>query len=148
MVVFGLKLSIEPTGEIAQGFGQGLFGIFGRRLAGRAVARDVHRHGIFVIVAAAVADLGGELVEVSALDDLQAIGDAMQSRIRRGVVPDARGRALGVGPVALETDAPSPWLQKPENQMQGLARVPPPIRRTGVVLKRTPRISQTLSKSS
>lgn len=32
--------------------------------------------------------------------------------------------------------------------MQGLARVPPPIRRTGVLFTRMPRISQTRSKSS
>lgn len=93
-----------------------------------------------------MADLGGKLVKIPALDGLQSVGDAMQSGIRRGVVPDARGRAPGVGPVALE--APSPWLQNPENQMLGLARVPPPIRRTEVVFRRMPRISQTRSKSS
>ena len=102
MVVFDLKLAVEPAGEITQGFGHDLFSIFGGRLPGRAVARDVHRHGVFVIVAATVADLGGELVEVPPLDGLQAVGDAMQSRIRRGVVPDVRGGAPGVGPVAFE----------------------------------------------
>lgn len=102
VIVFGLKLSIEPTGEIAQGFGQGLFGIFGRRLAGRAVARDVHRHGIFVIVSATVTGLGGELVEVPPLDGLQAVGDAVQRRVRRGVVPDAHRCAFRVPEVPLE----------------------------------------------
>ena len=102
VIVFGLKLSIEPTGEIAQGFGHGLFGIFGRRLAGRAVARDAHRHGVFVIVSATVAGLGGKLVEVPPLDGLQAVGDAMQRRVRRGVVSDVRGGATGVGPIAFE----------------------------------------------
>ena len=79
-----------------------------------------------MIVAATVADLGGELVEVPPLDGLQPVGDAMQP----------------------SKQAPSPWLQKPENQMQDLARVPPPIRRTGVLFTRMPRISQTRSKSS
>jgi hypothetical protein len=55
-----------------------------------------------VVVATAVADLGSELVEVPPLDGLQPVGYAMQRRVRRGVVPDARGRALGVGPVTFE----------------------------------------------
>lgn len=50
-----------------------------------------------------MADLGGELVEVPPLDGLQAVGDAVQRRVRRGVVPNARGRALRMAPVALET---------------------------------------------
>ena len=102
MIVFRLKLAVEPAGQITQRLGHGLFGIFGRRSAGRAVARDVHRHGIFVIVSATVTGLGGELVEVPPLDGLQAVGDAAQRRVRRGVVPNARGRAFRMGPVALE----------------------------------------------
>ena len=49
-----------------------------------------------------MADLGGQLVEVPPLDGLQPVGDAMQGCVRWGVVPDARCRALGVGPVAFE----------------------------------------------
>ena len=49
-----------------------------------------------------MADLGGKLVEVPPLDGLQPIDDAMQRRVGRGVVPDARGGALGVGPVAFK----------------------------------------------
>jgi hypothetical protein len=49
-----------------------------------------------------MADLGGELVEVPSLDGLQPVGYAMQRRVLGRVVPDARGRALGLGPVALE----------------------------------------------
>lgn len=49
-----------------------------------------------------MADLGGKLVEVPALDGLQPVGDVMQRRIRRGVVSDVRGGAPGVGPVAFE----------------------------------------------
>jgi hypothetical protein len=48
-------------------------------------------------------NLGGELVEVPSLDGQQAVGDTMQRRVRGRVVPDARGRALGVGPAALKT---------------------------------------------
>ena len=47
-------------------------------------------------------DLSSELVEVPPLDGLQPVGDAMQRRVRGRVIPDTRGRALGVGPVALE----------------------------------------------
>ena len=102
MVVFGLKLAIDPTCEITQRFGHNFVRILSRRLPDRAVARDVNGHGIFVVVATTVADLSGELVEVPPLDGLQAVGDAVQRRVRRGVVPNARGRTLGVGPVALE----------------------------------------------
>jgi hypothetical protein len=49
-----------------------------------------------------MAGLGGELVEVPPLDGLQPVGDTVQRRVARGVVTDACGRALGVGPVALE----------------------------------------------
>ena len=55
-----------------------------------------------MIVAATVADLGGELVEVSPLDGLQLVGDVMQRRVRRGIVPCARCRALGMAEIALE----------------------------------------------
>ncbi|MPM00164.1 hypothetical protein SDC9_46387 [bioreactor metagenome] len=55
-----------------------------------------------MVVAAAVADLGSELVEVTPLDGLQPVGDAVQRRIGRGVVPDARGRALGVAEIPFE----------------------------------------------
>jgi hypothetical protein len=55
-----------------------------------------------VVVAATVAGLGGELAEVPPLDGLQPVGDTVQRRVARGVVTDAWGRALGVGPVALE----------------------------------------------
>ena len=102
MVVFSLKLAVKPAGQITQRLCNDLFRVFGRRLPGRAVARNIDRHGVLVVVAAAVADLGGELVEVPPLDGLQPVGDAMQRRVRRGVVPDAGNRALGVGPIALE----------------------------------------------
>ena len=102
MVVFILKLAVEPAGQITQRLGHDLLGVFGRRLPGRAVPRDVNGHGVFVVVAATVAGLGGELVEVPPLDGLQPVSDTMQSGIRRSVVSDARGRALGVGPVAFE----------------------------------------------
>ena len=59
-----------------------------------------------------MADLGGELVEVPPLDGLQPVGDGMERRVRGRVVPDVRGGAPGVGPVAFErrsiTLAPEP----------------------------------------
>ena len=55
-----------------------------------------------MIVASAVADLGSELVEVPPLYGLQPVGDAVQRRVRWGVVADARGRTLSVRPIALE----------------------------------------------
>ena len=102
VVVFGLKLAVEPSGQVAQRLGHYLLGVFGLRLPSRAVARDVNRHGVFVVVATTAADLGGELVEVPPLDGLQPVGDAVQRGIKGRIVPDARGGALGVGPVALE----------------------------------------------
>ncbi len=100
--MFSLKLAVQPAGQIAQRLGHDLLRVLGGRLPGRAVARDVDRHCVFVVVAPAMTDLGSELVEVPALNGLQPVGDAMQRRVRRGVVPDARSRAVGVGPVALE----------------------------------------------
>ena len=64
MVVFSLKLAVEPAGQIAERLGHGLFGVFGRRLPGRAVPRDVNGNRVFVVVAPAMADLGGKLVGV------------------------------------------------------------------------------------
>ena len=103
MVVFGLELAVEPAGEIADRLGHNLFGILGRRLPGRAVARDVDRHAILVVIAAPVADFRSKLVEIPPLDGLQPVGDAVQRRVLGRVVPDARGRALGVGPIAFQT---------------------------------------------
>ena len=64
VVVFRLKLPVEPAGEIAQSLGHDLLGILGGRLPGRTVARDVNGHRVFMVVAPAVADLGRELVDV------------------------------------------------------------------------------------
>ena len=102
VVVFSLKLAVEPTGQIAHRLGHDLVGVLSRRLTGWAVPRDVDQHAVFVVVAAPMAGLGGELVEVPALDGLQAVGDAMQRRVGRRVVPGARGRALGVAEIPLE----------------------------------------------
>ena len=103
MVVFGLKLAVEPTGEIADRLNHGLLGIRGGRLPAWAVAGDVHGHGVFVIIAAAVADRGGKLVEVAPLYGLMPVGDAVQSRVLGNLVPDTRGRALGVADVCFKT---------------------------------------------
>ena len=46
-----------------------------------------------------MARLGDKLVEVSALHGQQPVGDAMQGRIRRGIVADALVRALGMAEI-------------------------------------------------
>jgi len=49
-----------------------------------------------------MADLGGQLVEVTPLNGPKPVGDAMQGCVGRSVVPDARGRALGVAKIPFE----------------------------------------------
>ncbi len=49
-----------------------------------------------------MADLGGQLVEVTPLNGPKPVGDAMQGCVGRRVVPDARGRALGVAKIPFE----------------------------------------------
>ena len=53
------------------GLRHNLVGILGGRLPSRTVARDIRRHGVFVVVTATLADLGSKLVEVPPLDGLQ-----------------------------------------------------------------------------
>ena len=101
VIVFGLKLAIEPACEIAQRLGHDLLGILGGRLPGRTVARHVNDHAVFVIVAASVGRLSRELVEVPPLHGLEAVGDAVESGILQGIVTDALCRTLGVAEVAL-----------------------------------------------
>nr|CAD6628899.1 hypothetical protein RNT25_04248 [arsenite-oxidising bacterium NT-25] len=92
MVIFGFQLPIEPAGEVAQRLYNSLFTSFGWRLPGRAVARHVDAHAIFVVVAPAVGHLGVELIEVLPLSGLKTTGDAVQGLILRGVGADfARG---------------------------------------------------------
>jgi hypothetical protein len=50
-----------------------------------------------------MADLSSKLVKVAPLDGLQPVGNAMQRRILGRIVPDARGRALGVAEVCFKT---------------------------------------------
>ena len=100
--MFSLKLPIEPAGKVAQGFSDGVFAVAGRLLACRAVAHDLNGHAVFVIVAASVGRLSRELVEVPALHGLEAVGDAVESGILRGIVTDALCRTLGVAEVALK----------------------------------------------
>ena len=61
-----------------------LVSILGGRLPSRTVGRDVRRHAVFVVAAPAVAGLGGKLVEISPLDGLQPVGNAMRRRISPG----------------------------------------------------------------
>ena len=120
MVVFGLKLTAEPASEIVHGLCHGLVGVLGRRLPGRAVASDVHGHGIFVVVSAAVADPGSKPVEVPALDGLQSVGNVMQRGIPWGVVPDACGCSLGVANLALKA-GPIAMAREPGEADAGLS---------------------------
>ena len=89
VVIFNLKPAVKPPGKVAQRLGHDLFGVLGWRLPCRAVACDVHGHGVFVIVAAPVAGFGAELIEVPPPDSLQPVGDAVQGRVLWSVVADA-----------------------------------------------------------
>lgn len=88
MVIFGLELPIEPAGKIAQCLNDGLFTPLGRRLPGRAVARHVDAHAVFVVVAPTMGHIGDKLIEVLPLSALQAIRDAVQGLVLRGVGTD------------------------------------------------------------
>ena len=70
VVVFGLKLEVEPAGQIPQRRGRGQLGVLGRRLQGRAVAVEVRRIGVVVVEATAVAGLSGKLLEAPPRDGL------------------------------------------------------------------------------
>lgn len=93
------------------------------------------------------ANLGGELVEVPPLGSLQLVRDPVQRPVEERIAPDARRRALGMAEIALKAGpiALTPEAGEPD---AGRCPVPPPIRRTGVVLRRMPRVSQIRSKSS
>jgi len=94
--MLSFKLPVKPAGKVAQGLSDGVFAVAGRLLARRAVARDLHGHAVFVIVAAAVTCLRAQLVEIPPLHSLQPVGDAVQRCILRGVIADALVRTLGV----------------------------------------------------
>ena len=100
-----LKLAIEPTCEIAQGFGDACFGDFGQRLARRAVAvhRDVHAE--FVVIPSAMGHVGIELEEIPALQVLERDCDAVQLSVLRCVSFDFRDGAFGMPDMGLETSA-------------------------------------------
>ena len=100
--MFSLKLAVEPAGKIAQRLCDGLFTALSRRLIGRTVARHVDGHAVFVVVAATVGHLGTELIEIPLLRILQAVGDAVQGLILRGIGADFPGRTLGMPDCGLE----------------------------------------------
>lgn len=97
IIIFALKLAVEPAGQIAQRLDDRLLGILGHVLPGGAVSLDRDRHAVFVIIIAAMAGLCAKLMEVTALDRLKGIGDAVQFGVLRGVFPDQARRMFVVG---------------------------------------------------
>ena len=67
VVVFLLKLAIEPIGEVAHRIGDNGLGIADDLDRSRTVPRHRDRHGENVIVIAAMRDLGAQLVEILSL---------------------------------------------------------------------------------
>ena len=100
--MLGLKLGIEPTCEIAQGFGDARFGIGCQGLARRAVAvrRDIH--AAFVVVPSTMGHVGSDLEEVPALQILQGRSDAMKLGVHWGMRFDFRDGAFGIPDAGLE----------------------------------------------
>jgi hypothetical protein len=70
VVVSGLKLAVEPAGQIPQRLGHDCLGVLGQRLPGRAVAGEVRRLGVFVVEVVALAGLSGKLLEAPPRDGL------------------------------------------------------------------------------
>ena len=115
IVVFPLKLPVEPAGQIAQRLGHDLFGILSHVLPGRAVTLDRDRHTVFVVIVAAMAGLGAKLVEIAPLHRLKRIGDTVKLGVLRRVGPDPGRSILPIGiigfkagTVALAPEAPEP----------------------------------------
>ena len=106
-------------GKIAQRLHDDLFAAIGRRLPGRAVARNLDGHAVFVVVAPAVRHIGVELIEVLPLDRLQAVGDALQDLVSRGIGADFARGALGVTNSGLEAGT-VPLRGKPREPDAGL----------------------------
>ena len=97
MIIFALKLAVEPAGQIAQRLDDRLLGIAGHVLVCRTIALDRDRHAIFVVIMAAMAGIGAKLIEVAALDRLKGIGNTMQFGVLRCVLPDKARSMFLVG---------------------------------------------------
>ena len=88
MVVFALELAIEPAREVANRLDNGVLGFVRHGLPRGAVAFDLDRHVVLVVVAAGLADAGTELVKVSPLHALKIVGDGVQRVVVGGVAAD------------------------------------------------------------
>src|SRR5690606_33930311 len=109
-----LKLPVEPAGQIAQRLDNRLLRICGHVLICRTVPLYGNRHAIFVIIMAAMAGLCANLIEVSALDRLQGIGDTVKRNILRRIFPDQARSLISVGIESLEAGAISLAPEAPE----------------------------------
>ena len=96
---------------------------------------------------AVMTDIGAKLIEITPLDRLQGIGDAVQLGVLRRVFPDPVWGALAVRIETFEARAIllAPEAPKPD---AGSCRLPPPINGTVRVLRFGPRILATRWKSS
>ena len=89
----------------------------GHVLSGRALALDVDRHAIRVIIVTPMADIGSQLAEIAPLYGLQGVSDLMKRGVIRRMLADLRRhprrmriapfetRAVPLAPEAAEIDA-------------------------------------------
>ena len=78
VVVLALEPALEPAREAENRLDNGVSCLVRHGLPGGAVAFDLDRHAVFASVAAALADDGGELIEVVPLYEWKIAGDGVQ----------------------------------------------------------------------
>ena len=139
---------MEPAREIAYRLGHGDFRALRRRLSGRAVAPDVDAAWC---IRGNSGTAGGSPRQ--AARNCASADPGGRPRCGAAPCPGARGRGSplrirGRARSVPENDAPSPWNPNPLQNSWGTSRVPPPRRGTGRVSSVTPRMAQTVPKSS
>ena len=119
VLVLALELAVEPAREIADRLDDGVLGVVRHGLPGGAVAFDLDRHAVLVVVLAGLPDERAELVEVALLRLLKLVGDRVQCFVGRGVAANGAGtvRGIKVGPVergavALVGETPKPDVRR------------------------------------